>query len=182
MSEYRRSFINGGTYFFTLVTYQRQPIFIEPLPQELLQSAWMDVCNRFPFTTDAFCILPDHLHCILTLPSEDANYPMRIREIKRLFTKAYLLHNKETLARNSSRLARGEATIWQRRYWEHTIQDEGDFKHHLNYIHYNPVKHGYVTRVSDWGWSSFHRYVEEGYYEKDWGNESDLKFDLNYGE
>lgn len=181
MSDYRRSFIEGGTYFFTLVTYQRQPIFADSLSQSLLQSVWVNVKSRFPFTTDALCILPDHLHCILTLPSGDANYPIRLREIKRRFTRAYLSQNKETYARNSSHLARGEATIWQRRYWEHTIQDEDDFKHHLNYIHYNPVKHGYVTRVSDWQWSSFHQYVEKGYYEKEWG-ENDPGFNLNYGE
>ena len=147
-----------------------------------MQSVWKDVSTRFPFTTDAFCLLPDHLHCILTLPTGDANYPIRIREIKRLFTKAYLSQNKEKYTRDSSHLARNEATIWQRRYWEHTIRDEDDLKHHLNYIHYNPVKHGFVTHVCDWQWSSFHRYVKEGYYEKDWGNNNKLEFNLNYGE
>jgi len=137
MSEYRRSFIEGGTYFFTLVTYRRQTIFTDSLSYELLQSAWKDVSTRFPLTTDAFCLLPDHLHCIRTLPTGDANYPIRIREIKRLFTKAYLSHYDEKISRNISHQSRKEATIWQRRYWEHTIQNEEDFNHHLNSIHYN---------------------------------------------
>lgn len=77
---------------------------------------------------------------------------------------------------------REEATIWQRRYWEHTIQDEEDFNHHLNYIHYNPVKHGYVNNVIDWEWSSFHRYVENGFYEKNWGSEINIIFNSQYGE
>ena len=181
MSDYRRSFIEGGTYFFTLVTYQRQPIFADSLSQKLLHSAWTYVNKKLPFTTDAFCFLPDHLHCILTLPLGDANYPIRIREIKRYFTRAYLSQKKETIRRNTSHLVRGEATIWQRRYWEHTIQDENDFKHHLDYIHYNPVKHGYVTHASDWEWSSFTQYVEKGFYENDWGN-NNPQFNLNYGE
>jgi REP element-mobilizing transposase RayT len=94
MSEYRRSFINGGTFFFTVVTYQRQPILTDPLSRDLLRDAWQDVSNRFPFTSDAFCLLPDHLHCILTLPQGDSNYPIRWREIKRIFTRTYLSYKK----------------------------------------------------------------------------------------
>ncbi|RJQ40945.1 MAG: transposase [Anaerolineaceae bacterium] len=182
MSEYRRSFIDGGTYFFTVVTYQRQPILTDSLSRALLRAAWLDVSNRFPFTTEAICLLPDHLHCVLTLPPGDSNYPMRWKEIKRLFTRAYLSHKKEPIERNISHQKREEATIWQRRYWEHSILDEEDFNHHLHYIHYNPVKHGYVQSVSEWTWSSFHRYVKDGFYEKGWGDKIDMDFSSQYGE
>ncbi len=182
MSEYRRSFIDGGTYFFTVVTYQRQPILTDTLSRELLRAAWQDVSNRFPFTTDSFCLLPDHLHCILTLPQGDSNYPIRWREIKRIFTRTYLSYKKESIERNISHQKREEATIWQRRYWEHTIQDEEDFNHHLNYIHYNPVKHGYANNVIDWEWSSFHHYVNNGFYDTNWGSEINSDFNLQYGE
>jgi len=148
--------VAGGTYFFTVVTYKRQPVFNNSLARRLLRVAWLDVSQRFPFSTDAVCLLPDHLHCILTLPPDDFNYPIRLREIKRLFTRAYRTEKEGHFKKSVSRIKRSEATIWQRRYWEHTIRDENDLNHHLNYIHYNPVKHEYVQSVSDWPWSSFH--------------------------
>ena len=107
---------------------------------------------------------------------------MRLREIKRLFTRAYHAQKEEHFKRNASRVKRSEATIWQRRYWEHTIRDEKDLNHYLNYIHYNPVKHDYVQKVSDWPWSSFHRYARLGFYEKDWGSDIKDKFESQYGE
>ena len=115
------------------------------------------------------CLLPEHLHCIWSLPEGDAAYPVRWKEIKRLFTKAYLARVGPGEERNESRLKQGEAAIWQRRYWEHMIRDEDDLRRHEDYIHYNPVKHGLVQQVADWRWSSFHRYVCMGYYEPDWG-------------
>jgi len=113
--------------------------------------------------------LPDHLHTLITFPEDDDNYSIRIRETKRRFTNHYLARYGETAARNLSRQAKQEATIWQRRFWEHTIRDEQDFENHFHYIHFNPVKHGLVEKVSDWKWSSFHKYVKEGVYEMDWG-------------
>ena len=182
MPEYRRSFVAGGTYFFTVVTYKRQLIFNTSLARRLLRAAWLDVSQRFPFSTDAVCLLPDHLHCIITLPPDDFNYPMRLREIKRLFTRTYHSQIEEHFKRNASRVKRSEATIWQRRYWDHTIRDEKDLNNHLDYIHYNPVKHDYVQKLSDWPWSSFHRYVRLGVYEKEWGDNIKDKFELQYGE
>jgi len=169
MPEYRRSLIEGGTYFFTVVTYNRRPILISTEARNLLRSAWMDVRKRFPFTTDAVCLLSEHIHCIWTLPDGDLNYSVRWKEIKRLFTKSYLERIGPGETRSESRVKRGEATIWQRRFWEHTIRDQTDLNHHLDYIHYNPVTHGLVQTVSDWPWSSFHRYVKMGYYETNWG-------------
>jgi len=127
------------------------------------------VCERFPFATDAVCLLPDHIHCIWTLPDRDINYSVRWKEIKSLFTKSYLEQIGPGDIRSESRVRRGEAAIWQRRFWEHTIRDQTDLNRHLDYIHYNPVKHELVQTVSDWPWSSFHRYVKMGYYETNWG-------------
>lgn len=145
MPEDRRSHVAGGTYFFTLVTYHRLPILTTSEGRQLLRSAWIDTRDRFPFTTLAICLLPEHIHCIWTLPDGDANYPVRWKEIKRLFTRSYRDHVGTGEARNLSRVKRGEAAIWQRRYWEHTIRDEADLNRHLDYLHYNPVK-----RVSAW--------------------------------
>jgi putative transposase len=171
MPEYRRLLLEGGTFFFTVVTYRRLPILTSPVSRNLLRLAWEKTMERYPFTTDALCLLPDHLHCILTLPQGDTNYSIRWGEIKRIFSKAYLQKTGEGEPRNESPRKRGEAAIWQRRFWEHTIRDETDLNVHLNYIHYNPVKHGLVSNVSDWPWSSFQRFVKLGFYDPGWGNE-----------
>jgi putative transposase len=171
MPNYCRSKIEGGTFFFTVVTYQRRPILTGEESRAILHSAWLNVMERYPFTLDAICLLPDHLHCIWTLPEGDTHYPVRWGEIKRLFSKGYLKTFNLNETKNESRLKRGEATIWQRRFWEHTIRDEADLHAHLDYIHFNPVKHGLVKNVSEWRWSSFHRYVKKGYYPPGWGDQ-----------
>jgi putative transposase len=168
MPEYRRSRVEGGTYFFTVVSYDRLPIFTTYPARKILRSAWLDTCGRFPFETIAICLLPNHLHCIWKLPEGDSDYSIRWKEIKRLFTKSYLAEIGPGEERNKSRQKRHEAAIWQRRFWEHTIEDEQDLETHLDYIHYNPVNHGYVGKTADWPWSSFHRYVKGGIYDKDW--------------
>ena len=168
MPDYRRSYVEGGTFFFTVVTLNRLPILTNPKARNLLRSAWMTVQGRFPFTTDAICLLPDHIHCIWTLPEGDSRYSIRWKEIKRLFTKGYLAQVGPVKTHTESRLKRGEAAIWQRRFWEHTIRDQNDLSRHMDYIHYNPVKHELVQNVSNWPWSSFHRYVQIGYYDKEW--------------
>jgi putative transposase len=169
MPEYRRSKLAGGTFFFTVVTYHRYPILTTEESRHILRAAWENVMKRYPFTIDAICLLPDHLHCIWTLPEEDMNYSLRWGEIKKLFSKEYLKRIGRGETRNESRIKKGEAAIWQRRFWEHAIRDEEDFNRHLDYIHYNPVKHGLVKNVLDWPWSSFHRYVTNGYYAENWG-------------
>ena len=168
MPNYLRSKEEGGIYFFTVVTFHRIPILTEEKARGILHNAWENTRLRFPFETKAICLLPDHLHCILKLPERDANYSLRWGEIKRLFTKGYLNEIGPGEERNASRIKRGEAAIWQRRFWEHMIETEDDLETHLDYIHYNPVKHGYVTRAADWAFSSFHRYVREGIYALDW--------------
>ena len=179
MPEYRRVRIEGGTYFFTVVTYQRRHILTDLPARKLLHDAWLDTQHRFPFETVAVCLLPDHLHCIWKLPQDDANYSIRWKEIKRLFTKSYLKEIGNCgEERNSSRIKRKEATIWQRRFWEHTIMDEDDLNNHVDYIHYNPIKHGYVARAADWPWSTFHRYVKEGVYDEDWQGDDQSRLQM----
>lgn len=149
MPEYRRNRIEGGTYFFTVVTYQRRPILTNSSAREILHYAWLDTKQRFPFETLAICLLPDHLHCIWKMPEGDANYSTRWKEIKGLFTKRYLQEIGPGEERNASRIKRNEAAIWQRRFWEHTIEDEDDLETHVDYIHYNPIKHGFVERAKN---------------------------------
>lgn len=169
MPEYRRFSIPGGTYFFTVVAFSRLPIFASAEARNLLHSAWITERKKHPFQVDAVCLLPEHIHCIWALPEGDSDYSMRWKEIKRNFTREYLNQIRSGGIRNSSREKRGEAAIWQRRFWEHALRDKQDFNRHLDFIHYNPVKHGLVKRVQDWPWSSFHRYIRLGYYDRDWG-------------
>ena len=184
MPEYRRSILPGGTFFFTVVTYHRRKIFSTPLARDLLHAAFEDVKKRYPFTIDAICLLPDHIHCIWTLPEDDSNYSLRWGEIKRVFSKAYLAQVALQDVKSESRLNRGETTLWQRRFWEHTIRDLADYSAHVEYIHYNPVKHGLVENAGDWQWSSFHRFVALGYYPAGWGATGEKKayLESDYGE
>lgn len=168
MPDYHRVRVEGGTYFFTVVTHLRRPILTSTHARGILHDAWANVKERFPFETVAICLLPDHLHSIWRLPEGDADYSMRWKEIKRLFSRRYLAEIGPGEELSPSRQKRGEAAIWQRRFWEHTICDEGDLEEHLDYIHYNPVKHGYVKRPANWAYSSFARYVKEGIYDINW--------------
>lgn len=168
MPEYRRVRVEGGTYFFTVVTFQRRPILTSEPARRILHQAWLEVAERMPFKTIAVCLLPDHLHCIWRLPGGDADYSMRWKEIKRRFTMQYLKEVGPGGELNASRVKRREAAIWQRRFWEHTIENEEGLEAHLDYIHYNPIKHGLVERALDWPYSSFARFVEEGVYDADW--------------
>jgi putative transposase len=165
--QYRRAFIPGGSFFFTLVTEKRRPLLASAEAVEVLRQAFRTVKADRPFVLDAIAVLPDHLHCLWALSPGDADFATRWRLIKTWFTK----HCDPALRqeRNRSRVARNEQAIWQHRYWEHAICDETDFACHLDYIHYNPVKHGYVTAAGEWPYSSFRRYVEDGIYPADWG-------------
>ena len=122
--------------------------------------------ERRPFETIAICILPDHIHAIWELPDGDADFSARWSLIKSGFSRGL-----EERPRSPSKIVRREKGIWQRRYWEHVIRDEADLARHIDYVHFNPVKHGHVTRVADWRPSSFHRYVEQGLLPKDWGGD-----------
>jgi putative transposase len=165
--QYRRAFIPGGTYFFTVVVEARRPIFTSAEVVEVLRGAFRSVCKSHPFQIDAMVVMPDHLHCILTMPPNDVDFATRWRLIKTWFTK----HVPATLraAPNSNRAARGEQAVWQHRYWEHLIRDDLDYARHLDYIHYNPVKHGLVVSALDWPYSSLRHHIDAGSYPPDWG-------------
>jgi len=163
--RYRRIFVQGGTYFFTVVTYQRAKLFNITTNVDLLISAIEYVHKRHPFNTIAQVILPDHLHVIWELPEGDSNYPTRWYLIKSHFSRNF---NKQSGILTSLRMSKGERTVWQRRYWEHTIQDDDDLDKHIDYIHFNPVHHGLVKSPGEWGLSTFQRFVQENRYAPDW--------------
>ena len=164
MLNYRRNYVSGGSYFFTVNLLERNKSLLVDHIKEL-RAAINNTRKQKPFEIEAWVILPDHMHAIWTLPENDSNYSGRWREIKKAFSKS--LAKEEYLS--PIRIKRNERGIWQHRFWEHTIRDENDFQRHMNYIHYNPVKHGLVTTVKDWPYSTFHRCVKQGIYPKDWG-------------
>jgi putative transposase len=159
--------ITGGTFFFTVVTYNRRMIFRTPDNIGLLRTIFKEVMAKHPFTIDAAVILPEHLHCIWTLPEGDRDFSMRWRLIKSDFTRR--CDQVYKITPSAVRQYKKEQAIWQRRFWEHQIRDETDFIRHVEYIHYNPVKHGLVDSPKDLPYSSFQKYVKEGKYEIDWG-------------
>jgi putative transposase len=126
---------------------------------------YKSVQERNPFETIAICVLPDHLHALWALPEGDSNFAMRWSLLKSGFSRGLTVE----MPRSASKVARRERGIWQRRYWEHAIRDDRDLERHVDYIHFNPVKHGYVTKVTDWPHSSFHRFVSRGILPEDWG-------------
>ena len=162
MPRYRRWYVPGGTYFFTVVAYKRRRIFREEIARKCLHEAIVEIQQKWPFELVAIVLLPDHLHAVWTLPPGDDRYPLRWKRIKEEFTVRYLAAGGRELPRTASRIHQGERGVWQRRFWEHTVEDEDDLKRCVDYTHFNPKKHGYVTSVKDWRWSSFHRFVSEG--------------------
>lgn len=171
MAHYRRNIVPGATYFFTVVTYGRARILTTDLARGILRRALLDQKQRRPFTIDAIVLLPDHLHTIWTLPSGDSDYPLRWNKIKYRFTDAYLTAGGIERRVTTAQRNREERGVWQRRFWEHTVRDDHDMKRCLDYVHWNPIKHGLVERVTDYPWSSFHRYVALGEYDAAWGTD-----------
>ncbi|ACK66888.1 conserved hypothetical protein [Rippkaea orientalis PCC 8801] len=169
MSNYRRLYIPGGTYFFTLVTYKRTPYFANSDNIIKLRQAVATVKYEMPFNILGAVILPDHLHFLWTLPPEDNNYSKRIGLIKASFTKLFRGNNTLPDTVSISRQKHRESDVWQRRFWEHTLQDESELEIYLNYIHYNPVKHGLVACPHLWLYSSFHTWVQKDSYSSNWG-------------
>jgi putative transposase len=166
MATFRRAFSPGGSFFFTVATHQRQPLLTHPEVVTALRHAFRTVKADHPFVVDAIVILPDHLHTVWTLPPGDSDYPRRWNLIKR--TTSIAARHLVIAPLRASLRQRHEIGLWQRRYWEHQIRDERDFARHVDYIHWNPVKHGHVERVADWPYSSFHRYARNGSLPADW--------------
>lgn len=181
MPEYRRANIPGATYFFTVTTHRRQPLLTDPRCRESLRNTIKLVQLEMPFEIAAWVLMPDHLHTVWQLPPNDKDFSLRWSLIKQHVTRdcaAWL--PQQNLS--PSREKRGEGALWQRRFWEHLIRDETDFSRHLNYIHYNPVKHGYVSNVADWPYSTFHRYVKQGVYPENWGGAVQASDANSFGE
>lgn len=174
MPDYRRAWQPGGTWFFTVNLLERRGNDMLVRHIDSLRHVVIAVLRRHPFTIHGWVVLPDHLHCVIELPADDTDFPTRWRLIKTGFSKA--LPRVERLSEVRAR--RGERGIWQRRYWEHRIRDEADFRSHMDYVHINPVKHGLVARVVDWPFSTFHRLVKRGVYPSNWagGNEDQLGY------
>lgn len=165
MANYRRVYDKGGTYFFTVVTQKRRPIFSNEENIQKLRDVFKRVMKKRPFTIEAIVILPDHIHCIWKLPQSDSDFSNRWKEIKYRFSIEY----NGTFPKSDSLTKKKEKGLWQRRFWEHLIRDQEDFNRHFDYIHYNPVKHKLTERVIDWPYSSFKRFVDKGIYEENWG-------------
>ena len=166
MPQYRRVRAEGSVCFFTVVLAERPSnLLVDQIDR--LRQVYRTIQQRRPFETIAICVLPDRLHALWALPDGDADFSSRWSLIKGGFSRG--LDPAQT--RSTSKVVKREKGIWQRRYWEHAIRDDTDFERHVDYIHFNPVKHGHVARVSDWPHSSFHRYVERGLLEADWGGD-----------
>lgn len=162
MVRYRRNFVPGGMFFFTVtLNDRRSSALVDHVA--LLRAAFRETRGERPFAIDAIVILPDHLHAIMTLPPGDSDFSSRWRRIKGRFTRSVVAAGMP-ISRND----RGEYALWQRRFWEHTIRDDSDFERCADYIHFNPVKHRLVTSPGAWPFSSLHRYVRAGVLPGDW--------------
>ena len=170
MPQYIRAFVPGGTFFFTVALLERRRQLLTKHIDDL-RAAFADARKRRPFTIEAIVVLPDHLHCLWTLPDGDADFSSRWHDIKARF--AARIPCGERLS--DRRQKKGERGVWQRRFWEHVIRDERDFERHADYIHYNPVKHGHVKKVAEWPYSSFHQYVHRGIYTLDWAADYEVR-------
>lgn len=169
MPNWRRAFVPGGMFFFTVVTYQRRPVFASELARRLLGEAFRETRRRQPFQVEAVVLLPDHLHTIWTLPRDDADFSSRWSWIKRTFTGKWLAAGGGEVSPTAARAKDRRRGVWQRKYWEHLVRDVDELSALIDYIHFNPVKHGYAQCPKDWPSSSFSRWVKLGQYESDWG-------------
>ncbi len=175
MPNFRRWRVPGGSYFFTVnLLIRSQRLLVEHI--DILRAAFREVRAAHPFTIDAIVILPDHLHAVWTLPPGDEEFSMRWRQIKSAFSRAL----PKTESRSRSRTRRNERGIWQRRFYEHVIRDDDDYAAHVDYAHFNPVKHRLVERPIDWPYSSLHRYIRDGILPPEWGTDGNT-VDLDLG-
>jgi putative transposase len=182
MPNYRRAHIRGGTYFFTVNTLNRQTLLLDATVRDALRAGINRVRESYSFTIEAWVLLSDHLHCLWTLPPDDRDFSTRWRVIKRTVTQRCGDRLQRPEMMTTRRAQRKQSTLWQHRYWEHLIRDERDYQRHVDYIHWNPVKHGYVQRAGDWPYSTFQRYVEKGVYSPDWGLGDSVGEEGDFGE
>jgi putative transposase len=168
MRRYIRSKTDGATFFFTLALQDRGARYLVDHVADL-RACMAQVKARHPFTVDAIVVLPEHLHAIWTLPNGDSDFGQRWMLVKQGFTRKLQASGALEGTASGSRGRKGERSLWQRRFWEHQLRDEDDLNRHIDYIHFNPVKHGWVLRARDWPYSSLHRYTREGKLPLDWG-------------
>ena len=174
MSDYRRFFVPRGPYFFTINLLERRNNRMLVTHIDALREAVRKTKLERPFRIDGWVVLPEHMRLMMTLPPHDGDFSNRIKAIKIRFNRAIPAVER----RSDVRAANGERGIWQRRFWEHAIRDERDFEKHLDYLHFNPVKHGHVACVKDWPYSTFHHWVERGVYSLDWAGADASDFDV----
>jgi putative transposase len=177
MPEYRRIYVPGATWFFTVNLAERRGNRLLVDRIDVLRNAFRWVRSQHPFGLEAVVVLPDHLHCLWTLPPGDSDFSARWGLIKAYFSRA--IEKRERISQ--SRAKRGERGVWQRPFWDHLIRDQDDFDRHIDYIHWNPVKYGWVQRVADWPHSSFHAYCRHGLYPENWGGEG-VASGITFGE
>ena len=177
MARYVRWRERGARYFFTLVTYRRRPLFRDEAARKLLHQTMETVRDRRPFDEFARVVLPDHLHCLWTLPDDDDDFPVRWRQIKAAFTRRYLHLGGPSLSEAARRRSKRYRGVWQPRYWEHRIRNEDEWYAYRDYIHLNPVKHGYVEDPRDWPWSSVHHHLKMGWLSENWESWSPIAAD-----
>jgi len=176
MPDYRRNRVPGGCYFFTVnLRDRRSALLVEQI--DLLRKSIRTCRAAAPFHIDAWVVLPEHMHCVWTLPEGDVDYPGRLRAIKKQFSRAL----PQFEPRTTVMIARAERGIWQRRYWEHTIRNDDDYARHMDYVHFNPVKHGLVRTVADWPHSTFRQAVKRGFYPAQWVPD-DAEIEGEFGE
>ncbi len=170
MRRYRRAYASGACYFSTvnLAARRGNSLLVDQI--DVLREVTRVVRARHPFVIDAMVVMPEHLHAVWTLPHDDANFSMRWALIKAGFSRG--IPATETIS--ASRSSKGERGLWQRRFWEHMIRDDDDFARHIDYVHYNPVKHGLVERAIQWPYSSIHRYVRDGMMSANWAADADV--------
>lgn len=164
MPNYRRIWQKGGIYFFTMALQERSGNDLLVRRIDPLRLAIKQVRSKYPFKIHSWVVLPDHMHCMIELPPHEADFALRVRLIKRQFSVMLPSTERSRMSRGN----RGELGIWQQRYWEHLIRDESDYNSHMNYVHFNPVKHGLVTKVADWPYSTFHKWSTRGKYSENW--------------
>ena len=175
--HYRRSRTPGASYFFTVNLADRRADTLVRYVDDL-RAVIHAVKSLHPFALLAMVVLPEHLHAIWRLPAGDSNYPLRWSLIKSAFSRR--LAKRETI--HDARRAKRERGVWQRRYWEHQITCDTDLSRHVDYIHYNPVKHGWVARAADWRHSTLHAYIARGMATRDWGGGAVAGSDDRFGE
>jgi putative transposase len=178
MSDYQRCYVAGGSYFFTVVTERRAPILVNDMARDCLREAYRHCLQILPFQINAMVMLPDHIHAIWTLPTDDCDYSKRWGIIKKHFTQSWLALGGFEQKISKSKLRYRRRGIWQKRFWEHTLRNQQDYNHHFDYIHYNPIKHGVVKMLSDYPYSSFHRWATLGVYPDSWGAQYDPYFEF----